>query len=227
MLHGEGLWLRHRTRGPWVLRDVAVSVEAGEVVGIQGPSGCGKTTLARVLAGLVRPSRGSVSVDGQPLPERGRQPVQLVQQHPERAMNPRWRIRDVLAEASAAPGAPGVPDGVLAGAAEGLVEEGWADRHPHELSGGELQRVNLARALRADPRYLVLDEISSSLDPLAQADLWQCVAETVRARGVGVLVISHDRLLLGEICDRVLAFDAVQGGADQGGAVVDSAYLGS
>ncbi|WP_185996275.1 ABC transporter ATP-binding protein [Nocardioides campestrisoli] len=213
MLSAEGLWFRHRRQDPWVLAGVDLHVAPGEVAGLWGASGTGKSTLAALLAQHRRPERGVVRVDGATKPPRGRpRPVQLVLQHPERAMNPRWRVRDVLREAR--------PDGdVLAcvpdGPAGSLVEPHWLDRHPHEISGGELQRVNLARALLTEPAYVLADEISASLDSLTQALLWQHLLTQVRERGLGVLAISHDQPLLDRVADRVVTLDAAAAGSEE------------
>lgn len=202
MLTGEGLWFRHGRRSPWILRGASVRVERGQVVGLRGPSGSGKSTLAAVLAGLRTPEAGRVDVDGRPLASYpGASPVQLVTQRPEVAMDPRWKVGRVLAEA----GTSAVP------AEAGLVEPGWLDRFPHEISGGELQRVNLARALRARPAYLLADEISSSLDALTQAMLWDRVLAEVRAGRLGVLAISHDTDLLDVVADDVVELGELVG----------------
>ncbi|WP_110239701.1 ABC transporter ATP-binding protein [Nocardioides gilvus] len=215
MLIGRGLSYRYSRRGPWVLRDHDVEVAAGRVLGLRGPSGCGKSTLAAVLAGLRSPAAGTVEVDGVPLgdgsPGSGPRPVQLVLQHPERAMNPRWKIRDVLAEAFA-----GSRDAARVAATErvesewdahhGLVSPEWLDRFPHEISGGELQRVNLARALFTSPAYLVADEISSSLDAITQTVLWHRLDHEAHERGLGVLAVSHDGPLLAQVADEVIEF---------------------
>ncbi|MDP3969759.1 MAG: ATP-binding cassette domain-containing protein [Nocardioides sp.] len=185
-----------------LLHGASLSVERGEVVGLSGPSGCGKSTLARIACGMRRPSAGRVLVDGTDLRahRRGPRPVQLVAQDPYAAMNPRWKISAVLAEAGATLSDPH------------LVDSSWLDRFPHEISGGELQRVSLARALLTQPRYLVADEISASLDPITQADLWHDLIDVVAQRGLGLLVISHDIHLLNEVCTRVLDAEAVASG---------------
>ena len=196
-LHADGVWFRHAGDAPWVLRAATLEVRAGEIVGLRGPSGIGKSTLGRVLAGLLRPVRGEVRT------ARGRivrpcREVQYLAQDAQAAMNPRWRVRDVLAEAGTDE-APGGTDG-------GLVDPGWHDRFPHELSGGQLQRVNLARALRAGPSYLVADEISASLDAVNQAVVWHDLMAVARAAGLGVVAISHDASLLERVADRVVEF---------------------
>lgn len=207
MLALEDIWFAHRRDEP-VLRGASLTVEPGEVVGLVGPSGCGKTTLGRVACGILRPSSGRVLVDGADLGRHrgGPRPVQLVAQDPFAAMNPRWRVGQVLAEA----GPPGTAE-------PGLIEGSWLDRFPHEISGGELQRVSLARALLARPRYLVADEISASLDPLTQAALWHDLLAVTRERDVGMLVVSHDAPLLSEVCDRVADAEQVAGGRRHAG----------
>lgn len=195
MLQAEGIWFRYARDRPWVLAGEDLEIAPGEVVGLCGPSGGGKSTLGRVLAGHLRPDRGLVAVDGAaPRTRRAPHPVQLVLQQPERAIDPRWTVRQALAATGAA------PDGVD----ERLVSPRWLDRYPHEISGGELQRVNLARALLTRPRYLVADEISASLDAVTQARIWTLLLEHCREAGIGVLAISHDRPLLETVAGRVL-----------------------
>lgn len=207
MLTAEGVRFRYLRRGPWVLDGVSASVAPGRVVGLAGPSGVGKSTLGRVLSGLLSPVEGVVLVDGEPVVGRPGAPraVQLVVQHPVQAMNPRWRISDVLGEA----GGPVDSAADLRGSTGELVEPSWLDRYPHELSGGQLQRVNLARSLRAEPRYLVADEITASVDAITQARLWRLLLGLVRERSLGILVISHDADLLAHVCDTVQTFPRV------------------
>lgn len=195
MLTASDLWYRHRRGDDWVLAGASLDVAPGEIVGLRGDSGVGKTTLARVLAGYLPARRGAVAVDGAPLPVRGVRPVQLVLQHPELAVDPRWRLDEVLAEA-------GPLDGDLLDALS--ISPAWLRRHPHELSGGELQRVAVARALAARPRYLVADEVSAMLDPITQAQLWAVLRERAARGGLGILAVSHDRDLLDVVADRVV-----------------------
>lgn len=185
-----------------VLDGHGLRLEPGERLGVGGPSGIGKTTLGLVLAGYLEPQAGSVTVDGRPLPRRGYCPVQLIPQHPELAVNPRWRLRDIIAEGE-------WDEAVLSALG---VEPGWYDRFPVELSGGELQRVVAARALGSGTRYLVADEISAMLDPLTQARLWRVLIAEAERRRIGMVIISHNAALLRATCHRVVGLGELCGG---------------
>jgi peptide/nickel transport system ATP-binding protein/Fe3+-transporting ATPase len=191
MLRADNLAFRYGARLPWVVQQFSLELAPGERVGLSGASGRGKTTLGKLLAGYLEPQQGRVLLDGLPLPCRGHCPVQLVLQHPELAINPRWRIGRVLHEAG--PPAPDLLDALG-------IDQGWLTRWPHELSGGELQRVAVARALAAQPRYLVADEMTAMLDAATQAQLWHAVLERAQAQQIGLLVISHDDALLQRFC---------------------------
>lgn len=199
MLNAHRLWFRYAAQRPWILRDCSLTVEPGAVVGLWGDSGLGKTTLARLLAGYATPSSGHVTLDDQPLPARGFCPVQLVFQHPELAVNPRWRVRAIMNEVHH-------PSPDLLEALS--IEPGWLDRWPHELSGGELQRIAVARALHPATRFLVADEVTSMLDANTQAQLWEVVLAHARRHEMGVLVISHHQPLLQRLCDTVIHLSA-------------------
>ncbi len=197
-LSAQGVGFRYG-KGPWLFRRVSLELEAGEIVGLVGPSGAGKSTLARMLAGYERPPEGTVVLDGKDLPATGYHPVQLVMQHPEKSVNPRWRLRDSLSEGWK-------PDAAFL-ASFGIREE-WLDRWPSELSGGELQRVCVARALGPKTRYLIADEMTAMLDAMTQAQLWGAVIEQAAERSLGVLVISHDERLTKRLCSRVIDFNS-------------------
>ncbi|WP_409345497.1 ABC transporter ATP-binding protein [Paenibacillus sp. MBLB4367] len=194
LLEGKKLGLRYGS-GPWLFQNLDLSVKAGEVVGLVGPSGCGKTSLARMLAGYELPQAGAVELDGKPLPRYGVHPVQLVFQHPEKAVNPRWRMRRILTEGWD-------PQPALLRALG--IEEEWLDRFPSELSGGELQRFCVVRALGPQTRFLIADEMTTMLDAITQAQLWRAVLDISRERNIGILAVSHEKQLIRRLCSRVI-----------------------
>lgn len=178
-----------------VLRECSLSLESGERLGLQASSGAGKTTLCRLLAGYEQPQRGEILLDGRPLRAYGGVcPVQMVWQHPETVVDPLLRLGDTLAEAG----------GVEEPLEKALhIEKAWMGRFPAELSGGELQRFCIARALHPDTRFLLCDEISAMLDLATQAQLWHFLIEEAERRNLGLLVVSHDSALLQRVCTRV------------------------
>lgn len=187
-------YYRGRRHTP-VLENFSISVSSGERVGLKAPSGRGKTTLCRLLAGYEKPAKGQVLLDGRPVREyRGVCPVQMVWQHPETVVDPLLTLGKTLNEAGA------VEQRLL----DALhIEPGWLTRYPSELSGGELQRFCLARALNPEVRFLLCDEISAMLDLVTQAQIWKFLLEEAQRRGLGMLVVSHDEALLEKICTRV------------------------
>ncbi|HHV20628.1 MAG TPA: ATP-binding cassette domain-containing protein [Propionibacterium sp.] len=198
--------------GRVVLDGLSFSVEAGETVGLCGPSGSGKSTLARALAGLVRPAAGSVMCDGVPVStRRGRMSgaVAMLFQSPRRSCSPRVRLGDLIAEPLRLRGVPGREQGALvaAAASEAGLGESLLGRLPAEVSDGQLQRAALARALAAEPHYLICDEATTMLDALTTASV-VAVLKRRAAAGLGVLAISHDRELLDVWADRVVTLGA-------------------
>ena len=182
----------------------SLAVEAGERVELRAPSGFGKTSLCRVLAGYENPLSGKVLVDGDPLPKKGRSPVQLVLQHPELAVDPRMRLRDTLLEPISDQGSRALEDAETIRLVDGLgIRSEWMSRFPHELSGGELQRFCVARALLANPRYLIADEMTTMLDALTQAQLWAFLLEELERRDMGLIFVSHSPALANRIATRV------------------------
>lgn len=188
-----------------VLQGVSLSIAPGERVGLQAPSGSGKTTLCRLMAGYEKPQQGEILLDGRPLQDyRGVCPVQMVWQHPETVVDPLLRLGDTLSEA-------GAVEERLAQALH--IEQAWRNRYPAELSGGELQRFCIARALRPETRFLLCDEISAMLDLVTQAQIWRFLLEEAARRQLGLLVVSHDSALLQQVCTRVHRLSDLTAGA--------------
>ena len=191
-LVGRQLSFRYHRKSSWLFRGLDISIAPGEAVGLNGPSGTGKSTLAQILAGIIKTVGGEVLFDGEPLPSKGFCPVQYIYQHPQLAVNPRWKGKKIIEEA-----APPADD--LLKMLE--ISVGWFNRYPHELSGGELQRLAIARVLSGNPRCLLADELSAMLDPLTQAIIWRTLIE-YKKNGMSILVISHDKKMMEKICDR-------------------------
>ena len=178
-----------------ILNDFSLKLTQKERVGLIAPSGFGKTTFCKILAGYEKPDQGEILLDGRPLAEyKGYCPVQMIWQHPEHLVNPRLRMREVLAEG----------DHLEGRIVEGLgIEPDWLNRYPAELSGGELQRFCIARALGERTRFILADEISTMLDLITQSQIWSFLVQETRQRGIGLLALSHNLPLLQQVCTRV------------------------
>nr|WP_221219955.1 ATP-binding cassette domain-containing protein [Prauserella isguenensis] len=196
-------------RGRPVLDGVDVELHPGATLGLAGPSACGKSTLAAVLALLLEPWSGSVTLDGQPVrgfrhraPATQRTAIGVVFQQPRLAVEPRWTLDAVVRAPLVA--SRRRDDGIVAELTEavGLTRELLA-RRPHEVSDGQLQRACLARALVLRPRYLICDEMTSMVDASTTALLVRLV-RSVAAEGTGVLAVSHDDALLEAWADDVV-----------------------
>lgn len=194
-LEAKELYFRYDRKKPWILEDCNVRVEKGERLAIFAPSGYGKSTLSMLLAGYLQPVKGQVLMDEKPLPRNGVCPVQLIYQHPEKAINPRWKLGRVLEESGK------LSEEVLDAFG---IERAWLNRFPRELSGGELQRFCVARALMSGADYLICDEISTMLDVITQAQIWRVVLEEARKRNMGLIAVTHNKYLAERIATRML-----------------------
>lgn len=177
-----------------VLSNVSLSIDRSERVGLVAPSGYGKTTLANILVRKLIPDSGTVELNDIDINKKMPYPVQIIPQHPEKAFNPRWKLNIVEKEIGKR-----IPDFVK----EGLdLKEEWMSRYPNELSGGELQRISIARIVSVDPKYIIADEISTMLDAVTQAKIWKFILKYVESRKVGLLVMSHNPELLRVTCTK-------------------------
>ncbi len=203
ILEADQISFRYDNGNRQILNKVSLTVSSGERVGLSAPSGFGKTTFCKILAGYEEPDDGRVLLDGKKLSEYGPYcPVQMIWQHPELSVNPRRKMKTVLKEGDR------IPERVIRGLG---IEKDWENRFPGELSGGELQRFCIARALGERTRFLLADEISAMLDLITQSQLWNFLLEETSSRGIGILVVSHSEGLLKRVCTRQVRLDRENG----------------
>ncbi len=216
-LRGTAAWLRRLADGqaPVVraVDGVSIGVQAGETLGLVGESGCGKSTVARALVRLVHPTSGRVRFEGTDLTALSdeafnavRPHLQMVFQDPAASLNPRLSARRMVEEPLRLHTGLGVAE--RRERAEAALEEvglglELADRYPHELSGGQCQRVNIARALVTNPRLIVLDEPTSALDVSLRARVILLLQELRQRHGLSYLFISHDLATVRYLASRV------------------------
>ena len=194
------LSFRYRKGSPWILKDVSFQVDRGERVGLIGPSGCGKSTLSKIIAGTLKPKEGTILFQGKPLTDKGYNPIQMIYQHPEQAINPRWKMGDVLTEAW-------TPDDQTL---KNLgIEKEWLSRWPVELSGGELQRFCIARMMGPKTEMIIADEMSTMLDAITQAQIWETLLDFVKQRDMPMLIVTHDSQLADRVCTRIIKLSEI------------------
>lgn len=217
LLEATALRKSFRSRGRTVnaVEDVSLTVQAGQALGIVGESGCGKTTTARMLLRLEEPTEGRIRFDGTDITHvQGsallafRARAQLVFQNPFDALNPRFTIRRSLTEPLRNFSVPAIEHADRIASAMARVRlmpaESWLERKPHELSGGQLQRVVLARALIAGPKLIVADEPVSMLDVSVRAGILNVLREARDSLGLAAIYISHDLALIRYVCERTM-----------------------
>ena len=196
------------------LTKVDISIGRKETLGLMGPSGCGKSTLARILLLLVKPDEGRVLFEGREMTgKRGkdlgefRKKVQLISQRPESFFDPRMRLGESILEPLSFYGRKGKREEDEEHLHQLLEQvkltEELLTRYPHQVSGGEIQRLSLCRALLLEPEILVLDEPTSMLDISVQAQILQILKDLKEKHGLSYLFITHDKETAAFLCDRI------------------------
>jgi peptide/nickel transport system ATP-binding protein len=193
---------------------VSFEIGRGETLALVGESGCGKSTVARVIVGLYRPSRGRLEFDGQAqLDSAGtwspavRRRMQMIFQDPYASLNPRWRVSDVVAEPMRVHRTHVRRDEIRERTAALLTQVGLSPddgrKYPHEFSGGQRQRISIARALSSEPQFLACDEPTSALDVSVQAQILNLMKELQERLGLTYLFISHNLAVVSQVATRV------------------------
>ena len=194
--------------------EISFDISQGETLGIVGESGCGKSTTGRAVLRLVPVDDGEITFDGDDLLRMSRrelrsirQKIQLVFQDPISSLNPRMNVRDIVTEGLRVAGCDRDEINERAGRAMndvGLDLTSDGDRRPREFSGGQCQRIGIARALAVEPRLLVCDEPVSALDVSVQAQILNLLMDMQQERGLAMMFIAHDLSVIEQVADRVL-----------------------
>jgi ABC-type glutathione transport system ATPase component len=196
----------------WTLRGISLEVRAGSTLGIVGESGSGKSTLVRVMCGLLRHQRGTVRFDGRDLSGfRGDQATelrrrnQIVFQNPRRSLDPRMTVRRSMSEPVRSLHGRRPDDDELVVALERVgLRRDLLGRFPHQLSGGQLQRIGIARALAVNPTILYADEPVSALDVSVQAQVLNLLMDLRDELGLTLVMVSHDLSVVSRMCEEIV-----------------------
>ena len=204
-------WDRSSGRQYDVLQSCSLQIAAGEAVGMMGTSGCGKSTLARVLLRLLPTDSGRIIFQTQDVTQLSqkqlkpfRQQVQFISQRPESFFDPLLKLGASLLEPLQIFDLPDSSEIIEAALATVKLSPALLYRYPHQVSGGEVQRLSIARALLLKPKLLILDEPTSMLDISVQAQILQLLKNIRRQEQMAFLFISHDKAVINYMCDRQL-----------------------
>ena len=215
MLKGENICKTYLDRSTGttikILDNCNIEINTGEVVGIMGKSGCGKSTLARILLRLIPCDSGNIYFENKNITKTSnselkhfRERVQFISQRPESFFDPIMKLGKSLREPLIVHN-KSCDETKLAEILETVkLNAAVLNRYPHQVSGGEIQRLSIARALLLEPKMLVLDEPTSMLDVSVQAQILHLLAEVKRERNLSYLMITHDKLIANWLCDRVV-----------------------
>lgn len=184
-----------------VLKNLSLNINSGEILGVIAPSGYGKSTLGEIISGYLKPQEGSILLDGKEIDRfRGFRNIQMIHQNPEQSVNQNWKIGKILNEGFE----------VSEEIKENLgIENFWLDKFPCELSGGELQRVCIARIMSEKTKYIVADEITAMLDSITQAQILKRLIKFTRYRNIGLMLISHNISLIKKVADRSIYLEEI------------------
>ena len=194
---------------------LSFDIQRGQTLALVGESGCGKSTVARLLVGLYEATRGGFTFDGQdahatfktPQGRSLRRRIQMIFQDPYASLNPRWKVEDIIAEPLLEHGILSERSALKARVAELLTSVGLSPldmvKFPHQFSGGQRQRLSIARALATEPEFLVCDEPTSALDVSVQAQVLNIMKDLQRKQGLTYLFISHNLAVVRHVSDHV------------------------
>ena len=225
----KGAWFWQKPATLKAVNDVSFELAAGETLGIVGESGCGKSTLARAIIGLVKARSGSIVFEGDELLGLGRKAmrlkrkdIQMIFQDPLASLNPRMTVGDIIAEPLQTH-YPTLKKADIQARVKAIMAKvgllpNQINRYPHEFSGGQCQRIGIARALILEPKLIICDEPVSALDVSIQAQVINLLKQIQKEMGLALIFIAHDLSVVKHIADRVLVMylgNAVELGTDK------------
>ena len=181
-LKGTNISFKYPSSDKYILKNIDICIDNTKITGLVGDSGSGKSTLCKILSGYVNKFEGEVTLDNEELPKKEFCPVQLIYQHPEKVMNPKWKMKDVLEESW-------MPDDNLL--REFGIQKSW-------------MRFSVLRALNPKTKFIIADEMTTMLDAITQVQIITSVINIVKSRNMGMLLVSHDMPLVNEICDEII-----------------------
>lgn len=192
-----------------VLDNVSMEIDKGEILGLMGTSGSGKSTLARIVLKLIEADQGSILFEGQEITKgknllNFRKQVQFVSQRPESFFDPLFTLGQSLKEPLEIFGIAMDRKRIISALDSVQLHEGLLNRYPHQVSGGEIQRLSIARALLLEPKLLVLDEPTAMLDVSVQAQVLSVLKDIHQKKGISYLLIAHDKDVVNYMCDRTI-----------------------
>ena len=202
--HG-GVFLREKVP---VISGVSFELKQGECIGVIGESGSGKTTLSRLIMGLEKPDKGLITMDGEKIDtwkKKNKGQMSVVFQEYTSSINPRFSIKNIIEEPMIANNQKDEMESKVLKLIDKVgLSQKILDRYPHEISGGQLQRVCIARAISTNPRFIILDEAVSSLDVSIQFQILTLLKELKKELNLTYLFISHDIQAIASLCDNVV-----------------------
>ena len=192
----ENISFKYTNNKP-ILSNINFEINNNEIIGLCGDSGSGKSTLCKIITGYIENYDGKITLNNKEI-KKGFNPVQLIYQHPEKIMNPRWNMKKILEESW-------MPDDEIL--KEFGIKQEWFKRYPSELSGGELQRFSILRALNPKTKFIIADEITTMLDAVTQVQIITSLLTIAKKQDIGIIIVSHDYNLLNRITDKILYLD--------------------
>lgn len=192
----ENISFKYTNNKP-ILSNINFEINNNEIIGLCGDSGSGKSTLCKIITGYIENYDGKITLNNKEI-KKGFNPVQLIYQHPEKIMNPRWNMKKILEESW-------MPDDEILN--EFGIKQEWFKRYPSELSGGELQRFSILRALNPKTKFIIADEITTMLDAVTQVQIITSLLTIAKKQDIGIIIVSHDYNLLNRITDKILYLD--------------------